>query len=376
MKPTLIRRRGRGPGHGGGDYDDEAEVAADSSVSAGAGRKERTTAIRAWAVCAMSLSLLMAYGLGRQHPCPSLQPASKIRTKKSSSKAPPPPLPWWEPVVQANRAKPEGLRVYASPVTLAGERYENDLRLLQLLKLLGAGPSTKPGAPRPGVIVDIGLPKESVTFAKSGYLVQAFEARLRGYMEVSEALQQLEAPVRARIQLHHTALSNYTGITEIFDANDSSSLLRGAVVNGRIEEEKFEKAGKRVETVPLTTLDRHFRSLAASQDDDAAPAPAASVVGIQIDTQGVEPEIFMGAESILSDPATRLRVIVMEYCAPFRPFDELSTGIHLLIGLGYTCYYEQLYNFNSSMVITPGFGFSGDFYCTHQPLKAGVAGSR
>jgi hypothetical protein len=369
MKPTLFRRFDP---HGGGGGDDGVEDA--SPPPAATGRKERTTPpFRASVVLAMGLSVFAAYFLGRQHPCPCLQPTVKAREKKakggaSSPSAPPPSVPWWEPVVQANRAKPEGLRVYELPVALAGVADQNDVRLEHLLKLVGAGPSTN------RTVIDIGLPTESITFATSGYLVQAFEARVRGYAEVSERLQALEAPIRRRIQLHHAALSNFTGTTDLFDAEDSSSLLRGAVENFSAEKVKFERTGGRVETVPVTTLDHHFRSLAASRDDDAAPALAASVVGIKVDTQGAEPEIFMGAESILSDPATRPRAIVMEYCARLRPFDDLSAGLHLLIGLGYSCYYEGGHG-GGSMVITAQSGFCGDFYCTHRPLNEASAGS-
>jgi hypothetical protein len=371
MKPTLFRRFDP---HGGGGDDDDDHVE-DASPSAAAGRKERTTPpIRAWVLLAMGLSVFVAYGLGRQLVCPCLQPTVKAREKKakggaSSSSAPPPSVPWWQPVVQANRAKPEGLRVYESPIALAGVADQNDVRLEQLLKLLGANPSTN------CTVIDIGLPMESITFATSGYLVQAFEARVRGYADVSEKLQALEASIRQRIQLHHTALSNFTGTTDLFDAEDSSSLIRGAVVNFGAEKVKFERTGQRVETVPVTTLDHHLRSLAASRDDDSAPALTASIVGIKIDTQGAEPEIFMGAESILSSPATRPRVIVMEYCARLRSYDELSVGVHLLHGLGYSCYYQQGFGIGASMVITAESGFCGDFYCTHQPLKAATAGS-
>jgi hypothetical protein len=78
-------------------------------------------------------------------------------------------------------------------------------------------------------------------------------------------------------------------------------------------------------------------------------------VGIQIDTQGVVPEILP-------------RAIVMEYCTRFHPFDELSIGVHLRIGLGYTCYYHQGTKLGASFVITPETDFEGEFYCTAEPL--------
>jgi hypothetical protein len=39
-------------------------------------------------------------------------------------------------------------------------------------------------------------------------------------------------------------------------------------------------------------------------------------VGIKIDTQGMEPEIFMGARSILNNHSARLCAMVMEFYYP------------------------------------------------------------
>jgi FkbM family methyltransferase len=258
-------------------------------------------------------------------------------------------------VVRANREKDGGFRVYKLPFQFASS--SNDQRLLELLKLMGiGGPSTNPSAP-PGTIIDIGLPHESITFAKAGFETQSFEARQEGYNTILSALSQEDVSVQSRVHLHHTALSNYTGTTEIFDAEDSSSLVKGAVVNGDPEKVKFLRQGERVETVTVTTLDNHFRSLISST----------SVVGIKIDTQGVEPEIFLGAQSILGNSATRPRAIVTEYCSRFRPFEELSVGMHLLIGLGYACYYAD--ESEEEIVVTAESGFCSDFYCTHEPLQ-------
>jgi hypothetical protein len=182
-------------------------------------------------------------------------------------------------------------------------------------------------------------------------------------------MKELPTSLRSRVHLHRTALSNYTGTTELFDAATSSSLLKGAVVNGAIEERKFLRSGQRVEVVPVTTLDDHFRSLASSRSNGDS-SPVLSVVGMKIDTQGVEPEILMGAQSILGNPASRPRVVVIEYFTRFRAFDELSVGLRLLIGLGYYCYYEQGAALGTSMVVTPETEFEGDFYCTHKPLIA------
>jgi hypothetical protein len=124
-------------------------------------------------------------------------------------------------------------------------------------------PSTNPDAP-PGMIIATGLPTEAAYFAKDGYRVQAFEARQKGYDQVFEHLSQLSAPKRSRVQLHQLALSNNTGTTEIFDAEDRSSLLKSAVEEHELALKKFERTGNRRETVPVTTLDHHFRSSISS----------------------------------------------------------------------------------------------------------------
>jgi hypothetical protein len=73
---------------------------------------------------------------------------------------------WWERVVQANRANPEGLRVYVTPLPF--ERKGNDHRLAQLLKHFGVDPSSTPNAPPRATVVDIGLPTAAVSYARQG----------------------------------------------------------------------------------------------------------------------------------------------------------------------------------------------------------------
>jgi FkbM family methyltransferase len=320
---------------------------------------------RAWAYCCVGLSV--GFVLGGQRQCLSVQPVGRIMSLRNDSggESAPGATPWWEPIVNANRAKTDGLRVYKSPVRFE-HPVDNGFRLMQLLELLGVDPATNPRA-SPSTIIAIGLRTESLWFARAGYHVHAFEARQEGCKLVSERLTKLIPSMRSQVQLHLTALSNYAGTTDIYDANDSSSLLRGAVINGRREKRKFTG---RVETVPVTTLDLVFRSL--------DPKLATSVVGMQVDTQGVEPEIFMGAQSILENPATRPRVIVTEYTSRFRKFEELSVGLHLLIGLGYTCYYDQgkESTLGESTVISPTNEFDGDFYCTIVPLESFVEATK
>jgi hypothetical protein len=106
--------------------------------------------------------------------------------------SPTPPSLWWEPVVIANRAKPGGLRVFELPVPF--EAKTNDVRLIQLLKLMSVAPSTNPNVPQ-GVIIDVGLPEVSMTFSEAGFRVQVFEARQRGYDRVPQLLRQLYVPV-------------------------------------------------------------------------------------------------------------------------------------------------------------------------------------
>jgi FkbM family methyltransferase len=288
--------------------------------------------------------------------------------------------------VAADRARPGGgLLVRECPVPFK-PRSNNGQRLVQILRVLdGAAASPPPPGRRPpsrgGTVVDVGLPVESIGLARAGYRVQAFEARRSGYEQVLERLDRdlRGRALRGRVQLHRAALSNYTGATEIYDASTSSSLLEGAVANGAIEEKKFDKEGRRTETVPVTTLDDHFRSLASEAKNAGAAAAAAAVVvvGMKVDTQGVEPEIFMGARSLLEDPARRPLAIVFEYCTRLRPFDELSVGLRLLLGLGYECYYPRgnalSRKHGASAVVTEDTEVCSDFYCTSEPLPPGNA---
>eukprot|EP00978_Attheya_sp_CCMP212_P008379 scaffold19730_cov40-Attheya_sp.AAC.1 len=76
-------------------------------------------------------------------------------------------------------------------------------------------------------IIDIGLPKESLIFAANGYSTQSFEARKSAYGEVKQLVK--ERGLGHLIHLHHAALSNMTGTTQIYDADDSSLLLESAI---------------------------------------------------------------------------------------------------------------------------------------------------
>lgn len=66
----------------------------------------------------------------------------------------------------------------------------------------------------------------------------------------------------------------------------------------------------------MTTIEHHFRSFDSSIGGDAVPVLSTSIVGIKIDTQGMEPEIFMGARSILNNHSARLCAMVMEFYYP------------------------------------------------------------
>eukprot|EP00978_Attheya_sp_CCMP212_P008380 scaffold19730_cov40-Attheya_sp.AAC.2 len=66
-----------------------------------------------------------------------------------------------------------------------------------------------------------------------------------------------------------------------------------------------------MESVPLHQLDTYVTS----------------AVGMKIDTQGVEPEIFMGAERLLTSRAGAPLVIFMEHCSRLRPIPDLLCGV-------------------------------------------------
>ncbi|KAL7573155.1 hypothetical protein ACA910_018819 [Epithemia clementina (nom. ined.)] len=188
------------------------------------------------------------------------------------------------------------------------------------------GDASVPNATLPNTMIDIGLPMDSLDFAQlGGFRVHGFEARKYAYNQVLRRVEQLK--LQHLITIHHTALSNCSNQTmELFDADDSSSLLKTAILGDRAgaEREKYERRGRKKEIVSLQQLDDFVTN----------------AVGIKIDTQGWEPEIFVGAPILLSEhPERGPFVVLTEYCFYMRPLSELQLGPRLLDGLGYSCYF-------------------------------------
>lgn len=205
-----------------------------------------------------------------------------------------------------------------------------DIALLQLVCYAG-------GKKEQGTFVDVGLPTESLRFADAGHRCEAFEPRTEGYESVKKKVE--ERGLQNLITLHRLGLSNSTGQIKIYEARDSSSIIESAVKVGP-ELEKRGEEGMKETMVDIAPL-----------DDFVSEADA-----MKIDAQGAEPEIIMGAQKVLT---SGLHVpIVMEYCARFRRFEELSVGVYILHGLGYQCYATEAF------VIDEKSDFCGDLQCT------------
>lgn len=263
-------------------------------------------------------------------------------------------LLWWEPYLQSSLKKGP-LTIPLMPAPLQNIPLENDKAIVKILKHYKLTPSSDPKHNNL-TIIDIGLPSESILFATQGYTVEAFEARTEGIKRVQNGYSQHPLHVQERIHLHHTALSNVSNTTlQIYDANDSSSLLESAVQSKK-EKPKFEQYGQRMETVQVEQLDSFLTTPTTTV-----------VVAIKIDTQGVEGEIFMGSQQLLSPSKQHPppKVIVTEYCTRLRPYLELRVGIHLLDGLGYTCYLRPTAAFPQPLVLDETMDYCGDFVCLH-----------
>lgn len=232
---------------------------------------------------------------------------------------------WWiQPYQQSVDMGPVEIKKFPYDID-----QKNDVALVQLLCYAG-------GAHTKSTFIDIGLPTESLYFAGAGHRSEAFEARPDGYQSVKEAIEN--AGLQDLINLHQVALSNYSGETKIFEARDSSSIIETAVdvgpeLNKRVEE------GMRKTVVNVARLDDYVKEADA----------------MKIDTQGAEPEIFMGARNVLMSGLPF--PVLMEYCARLRNFDELSVGLHILRGLGYQCYARN------ALILDRESQFCGDFYC-------------
>eukprot|EP00568_Trieres_chinensis_P005172 CAMPEP_0183300522 /NCGR_PEP_ID=MMETSP0160_2-20130417/6927_1 /TAXON_ID=2839 ORGANISM="Odontella Sinensis, Strain Grunow 1884" /NCGR_SAMPLE_ID=MMETSP0160_2 /ASSEMBLY_ACC=CAM_ASM_000250 /LENGTH=322 /DNA_ID=CAMNT_0025462961 /DNA_START=48 /DNA_END=1016 /DNA_ORIENTATION=+ len=246
---------------------------------------------------------------------------------------------WWEPCVwKSMLGGPLLIHPFPFGLKATSKKRRNDLIILEILHHLGIGSN----GTNELTIIDIGLPSESLTFAREGFHVEAFEARKEGFQQIASKI--VDQDLSGLINLHNVALSNQTGKMEIFDADDSSSLLESAITGGP-EKAKLAKTGGRKEEVQLELLDNFVTS----------------AVAMKIDTQGVEPEIFMGSEKLLRSRSRGPMLILMEYCNRLRPLEELVRGVHLLHGLGFTCH---LLGIQDSFELMKNTKFCGDFICT------------
>lgn len=289
---------------------------------------------------AMALILVAtAWHLVSQKPYDSIQ--SEVLTVDDAE-------PWWHYYVEKSKAQGP-LEITRMPFQVPGA---NELAILAVLKHYNVDPKN---SSQKLTIIDIGRPTESVDFAKSGYYTESFEARAKGVEEVQKFVSNESDDVQHRIHLHHTALSNVSNTTlEIFDANDSSSLLESAI-GGKQEKRKFARTGGRKETVPVNVMDSYLQ-------------PDHRVVAMKIDTQGVEPEIFMGSNNLFHQQSSFM-VIATEYCARMRDYDALILGPHLLNGLGFKCYLKRA----QKLVLDAKSDFCGDFLCIHEErAKKGI----
>jgi hypothetical protein len=168
--------------------------------------------------------------------------------------------------------------------------------------------------------------------------------------------KQLPTNLQDHIALYHTALGNVSNVTmSMYNALVSCSVLSCAVQSKK-EKPKFEKSGQTMETVLMEQLETFLfgndnnntttTNAAAPTTTEKSPSAQQQqqqrIVAMKIDTQGVEPEIFMGSRQLLTSSSTSSSspspfVIVTEYCTRLRVYEELSIGPHLLRGLGYTC---------------------------------------
>eukprot|EP00890_Picochlorum_soloecismus_P003792 jgi/Picsp_1/4413/NSC_06635-R1_protein len=267
------------------------------------------------------ISMTKAREIFRKGHCLPMQPTRTKDPRYSMS-------PWWH--LPYKRSLQQGsIQKKQFPYNISAR---NDVGLLQLLCYSGA---LRPSS----TLIDIGLPYESIYFAKMGHFAEAFEARKEGYESVKATIEK--NGLKDAINLHHTALSNFTGKIRIYEAQDSSSILESAVDVGP-ELKKRTEEGMRESMVTVSPLDAYL---------DLADA-------MKIDTQGVEPEIFMGARKVFQ--SGRPFPIIMEYCGRLRKFEELEIGIHILRGLGYQCYGKNQFN------LTESNNFCGDFYCAKE----------
>lgn len=250
--------------------------------------------------------------------------------------------PWWRKYVDMSLAQGT-LHFEVLPYNLSTNDAIGTLQALCLSKTDTVAPTN--------VIVDVGLPTEAALFSQHGYRTFGFEAST----ETAKRLQKNFADDN-KTEIVHAAVSNRTGMADFYLAHDSSSLSKSAVEVGT-ELNKWKSTNMATESVPLVQLDNHVRRCDA----------------MKLDAQGNEPEILMGAQSILTGSADGLPVIYYEYCTYLRDVAELNTGVHLLRGLGYTCYSLEDFggagrlgrtDLSSRITVDRDVAYCGNIVCT------------
>jgi hypothetical protein len=319
----------------------------------------------------------------------SSQPTPPTPLLSSSTQLPGGTL-WWQSYLEKSLAQGP-MTIPLMPFTVS---LKNNEAIIQILKHYHIDPLAKKQQQQKlqqqnyhYTIIDIGLPSESILFAQHGYFVHAFEARKEGIQRVQNGISQsLPFTLQQHIILHHTALSNVSNTTmDMYDASDSSSLLSSAL-QGKQEKEKFEKFGQTIEKVQVEQLDTFLFPTTTSttttqttSSTTTTTTPLTRIVAMKIDTQGLEPEIFMGSRQLLTTTTTGSSsssssspplVIVTEYCTRLRVYEELSVGPHLLRGLGYTCYIRPQGKSIKPLTLSPQLNYCGDFVCIHYPTTA------
>ncbi|KAL7559647.1 hypothetical protein ACA910_006245 [Epithemia clementina (nom. ined.)] len=179
----------------------------------------------------------------KTYPCDIMWMASKSSPLSLSLTT----AKWWEPYI-AKSQQNGPMMIYPLPLNVC----PSPNAILDVFKHIGVMSHSYPNGedtvttPVPNTVIDIGLPTNLLDYAQKGFRVQGFEARKSAYNQVLEQVELRK--LQHLITIHHTALSNCSNQTmEIFDVDDSSSLLKTVILGGgaKAERQKFESRGQK-----------------------------------------------------------------------------------------------------------------------------------
>ena len=174
--------------------------------------------------------------------------------------------------------------------------------------------------PSHGLFVDVGTSHDMADGSRAlrrNFSVLAIEARKRA---VTSVQRRFAHPIAAgQLTLLHAAVSATGNRTLIMQEAGDASFVEGLTVPGRVA---ARGRPGHVERVAMTTL-----------DDVVGTRPCAV---IKLDIQGAEFEALRGALRVLRRPNAPL--VVFELYEGFRPDLPRLELLHLMRGLGYTCY--------------------------------------